>query len=245
MLSRRWVALLCLLVLICTVPAWAATAGNTPDKGLPEVGVSPRSPLYVFVRLMERLELALARDPEAKARLMLRQAEKRLAEITALAGAEDAQGAAALERAMALFNELSGAARARAEQAGQRGRDIEELLAHLETVQSKSITVLTRVSEQVPEQARETILSVLEGQKQRMIEIRQRIRDIRGKGRLDDDPTDGKDATVGGSQGKQGSAPAAPGTPRTPGNPAAPSNPGPGNPAPSPGAPVTPPRPGR
>ena len=77
----RRLVMLCLAVMFL-MPTALAQENNTDDTvSEEEAGIAPDSFLYLFDRLLEKLELALALSEEAKIKVRLKHAEERLAEI--------------------------------------------------------------------------------------------------------------------------------------------------------------------
>ena len=112
----------------------------------------PGDTLYGVKRAVERVSLAMHRDPVGRAALQLRFAEIRLAEIRDLLAA----GRAADEAVDGLEDALV-AAEEEALHAVALGRDADALLAHVQEMIEKHVSVLTDVLAKVPDQAKDAI----------------------------------------------------------------------------------------
>lgn len=112
----------------------------------------PGDTLYGVKRAVERVSLAMHRDPVGRAALQLRFAEVRLAEVRELlaAGRDTGEAVDGLEDA------LTGAEE-EALHAVALGRDADALLAHVQEMIAKHVAVLTDVLGKVPEQAQDAI----------------------------------------------------------------------------------------
>ncbi|HJR18286.1 MAG TPA: DUF5667 domain-containing protein [Actinomycetota bacterium] len=112
----------------------------------------PGDTLYGVKRAVERVSLAMHRDPGSRAELQLQFAATRLAEIDALlaAGEDPAEALDGLEDALA-------GAEDDALHAIALGQDAGALLAHVNEMISKHIAVLTGVMGKVPDQAKDAI----------------------------------------------------------------------------------------
>jgi ABC-type transporter Mla subunit MlaD len=112
----------------------------------------PGDPLYGVKRAIERISLAMHRDPVSRANLHLQFANNRLQEVAALTLAGKNPEALADD----LEAELD-AAEHDALQAQGLGKDAEAILAHVQAMISKHVTVLTNVLDKVPDQAKDAI----------------------------------------------------------------------------------------
>ncbi|MGH2785333.1 MAG: DUF5667 domain-containing protein [Actinomycetota bacterium] len=155
----------------------------------------PGDALYGVKRAVERVSLAMHRDPGSRAELQLQFAATRLAEIeTLLAAGEDASAAVeGLEEALAGAQEDALHA---------IGRDADALLAHVNEMISKHIAVLTDVLGRVPDQAKDAIQRAIDNAEKAKANVQ------KGKGNKPDEagPPDeppGNDSSPGGP-GSQG-----------------------------------------
>jgi len=115
-------------------------------------GALPGDPLYGFKRAVERLSLAMHRDPSGRAALHLQFAQERLAEAETLLE----EGKDAKPTLDALDAELNDA-EAEALHAQALGKDADALLAHVQEMIAKHIAVLNGVLAKVPAQAKDAI----------------------------------------------------------------------------------------
>ena len=130
----------------------SGTAYAQEDE-LPDPGITPDSPFYFLDNWGKNIGLFFAFGPEAKARKALEYAEERLAEAQAMAVKNRIRE---VEQAANGYNEFLTIVAERAEEARQQGvsDNISEKVA---LATSKHLSVLDRVKETVPEQAREAI----------------------------------------------------------------------------------------
>ena len=116
--------------------------------GLVSAGMTPDSPFYFLEELSELVGTVAAVSGDAKARRYMALAEERLAEVEALS-ARGGQDGVGIDRALNRYDsELAGAI---AESKTARGAETSEIVAR---ATAKHITVLERVIERVPEEAR-------------------------------------------------------------------------------------------
>lgn len=115
----------------------------------------PGDALYGVDNAMENLRLAFAGSPEAQARVQNELALERLEEAQSLEGitARNAHMQEALTRAQEHLSE----AQAKAEEAKENGKNVDEVLAIIAENSLRLQENLTRVYEQVPEQAKPAI----------------------------------------------------------------------------------------
>ena len=144
----------CILV---TSLLFSGTAYAQEDE-LPDPGITPDSPFYFLDTWGKNIGLFFAFGPEAKARKALEYAEERLAEAQAMAVKNRIRE---VEQAANGYNEFLTIVAERAEEARQQGvsDNISEKVA---LATSKHLSVLDRVKETVPEQAREAIAQARE-----------------------------------------------------------------------------------
>jgi len=152
----------------------------------------PGDALYGVKRAVERVSLAMHRGPEGRAALQLEFAQTRLSEIRevlaaggnpddAIEGLEDALEGAEEEalRALAL------------------GHDAEALLAHVQDMISKHVSVLTDVLAKVPDQAKDAIQRAIDNAEKAKANVQ------KGRGNKPDD-VGPPDTTPGGNEPQGG-----------------------------------------
>jgi len=144
--------------LIITSLLLSGTAYAQEEEELPDPGITPDSPFYFLDNWGKNIGLFFAFGPEAKARKALEYAEERLAEVQAMAVKNRIRE---VEQATNGYNEFLAIVAERAEEARQQGvsDNISEKVA---LATSKHLSVLDRVKETVPEQAREAIAQARE-----------------------------------------------------------------------------------
>lgn len=160
----------------------------------------PGDPLYGFKRAVERISLAMHRDPVGRAALHLQFADERLDEVAALVvRGQDASGLID-----DLEAELNGAEHD-ALAAVALGRDSEELLAHVRAMIANHIEVLNDVLGRVPDQAKDAIQHAIDNaEKADSNVLHGRKNDGNG---TDNKPTDPGDQKPTSPPGKGGNAP--------------------------------------
>ena len=123
------------------------------DEELPDPGITPDSPFYFLDKWGKSLGLVFAFGPEAKARKGLQYAEERLAEARVMAVKnrirEMTRAANDYDGFMAMVNE-------RAEEVRRQGSP-DNISEELALASTRHLTVLDRINDRVPEQAREDI----------------------------------------------------------------------------------------
>ncbi|MFC1942763.1 DUF5667 domain-containing protein [Chloroflexota bacterium] len=124
------------------------------DADLPDPGITPDSPLYVFDNWGKSIGMFFAFGPEAKAKKALNYAEEKLAEAQVMAAKnkvkEMTRAANDYDGFMAMVNE-------RAEEARRAGNS-DDLSERVAVATSNHLTVLDRLKDQVPEEAGEAII---------------------------------------------------------------------------------------
>lgn len=139
----------CILVISLLL---SGTAYAQEDE-LPDPGITPDSPFYFLDNWGKNIGLFFAFGSEAKARKALEYAEERLAEAQAMAIRNRIRE---VEQATNGYNEFLAIVAERAEEARQQGVS-DNLSEKVALATSKHLSVLDRVKETVPEQAREAI----------------------------------------------------------------------------------------
>ena len=157
----------------------------------------PGDSLYGVKRAVERVSLAMHRDPVGRAGLQLQFAATRLSEIQALLAA----GRDTSEAIDGLENALSGAEE-EALHAVALGKDADALLAHVQEMISKHIAVLEGVLEKVPDQAKDAIEHAIENANKAKANVQ------KGQGKPDDvGPPSEPPGNSGNAPGNSGNAP--------------------------------------
>jgi hypothetical protein len=155
-----------LLIGATTMPAAAQTEDSVTEaevvaveSQLPNAGILPGNPLYFFKRIGEGIGTFFAVTDTQKSERFRVLAERRLSEARELA--EQGQDALA-ETTVEQYRERIQNAIERAEEAQDAGRNVDRILSDLSERTIRHQEVLTRVLEQVPDQARNTIQRVIE-----------------------------------------------------------------------------------
>ncbi|GAH53296.1 unnamed protein product, partial [marine sediment metagenome] len=144
--------------LIITSLLLSGTAYAQEEEELPDPGITPDSPFYFLDNWGKQIGLLFAFGPEAKARKALEYAEERLAEAQAMAVKNRIRET---ERAADSYNGFLAMVRKRVEEARQQGvpENISEKVA---LATSKHLSVLDRIKDTAPEQAKESIVRAKE-----------------------------------------------------------------------------------
>jgi hypothetical protein len=159
-MRKLWLALLTGVLMTSMLfggTAVFAQENQGEEIQLPDPGILPDSPFYVFDNLGKSMGLFFTTGPEAKAQKALQYAEERLAEALAMAAKNNSQG---LEKATNGYDKFATIAAEKIEEATQKGvADDFELPP--EILSSKHLAVLDGVAESfpeaVPQQARQAI----------------------------------------------------------------------------------------
>ncbi len=140
----RWSAAALVTGIVVMLGSSAAVAASS--------SALPGDALYGVKRAVERVSLAMHRDPGSRAELQLQFAVTRLGEVQLLvSGGEDPS------EAVEGFEVALAGAEMEALHAVALGRDGEALLAHVQEMISKHIAVLEQVLDKVPDQAKDAI----------------------------------------------------------------------------------------
>ena len=132
---------------------------NAAEHELPDPGLLPGNPLHFLDTLFEGIGTLFTFGDEAKAERFLGLAEERLAEAEALAEKGKLNRA---EKATEKYEKRLAKALERAENAKDKGKDIDAVLTKIAEATVRHQEVLAGVYEKVPEQAKEAILKVME-----------------------------------------------------------------------------------
>ncbi|MFC1961959.1 DUF5667 domain-containing protein [Chloroflexota bacterium] len=147
-----------LLVSIIAITMFTGSIAYAQDEGLPDPGITPDSPLYVFDNMGKKLGMLFTFGAEAKTRKAIAYAEERLAEAEAMAVKNRIREE---ERATKGYGEFLAIATEKMEETRNEGtsNNISELVA---SATARHLTVLDRVSDKVPDEAKEAIAKARE-----------------------------------------------------------------------------------
>jgi hypothetical protein len=150
----------------------------------------PGDALYGVKRASERISLAMHRDPVGRIALQLQHASIRLSEVEALiaAGGDPSEAIEGLEDAL-------GGAELDALNAIALGKDSDALLAHVQEMISKHISVLNEVLAKVPDQAKDAIQKAIDNAEKAKANVQQ------GKENSQGNPGGGPPTTPPGNSG--------------------------------------------
>lgn len=137
------------ILVLATISLLAIPAFAQEDITGP--GTTPDSPFYGLDRAVERIRLALARDRVRKARIRLKIAEERLAELKAMTERGKPEFA---QRLMRDYESEINETEDDIDAERALGRNVTELAEHVSNVTYKHVLVLERVLEKAPEPAR-------------------------------------------------------------------------------------------
>lgn len=142
----------------------------------------PDNPFYPLQRAIERFQLMLTSDPEAKAKLHLTFAERRLAELNETLAKNQIQYVKELSNDYE--NEINETGKELNATEGL-GRNVTDLAEYVSNVTYKHILVLERVLEKVPDQAKPSIEHAINvsinGHEQAVESILERINETIGR----------------------------------------------------------------
>ncbi|WP_456474384.1 DUF5667 domain-containing protein [Candidatus Pyrohabitans sp.] len=133
------------------LPASALAQENISEE---EAGIAPDSFLYLFDRLFEKLELALAVSEEAKVKVRLKHAEERLAEIKLMQKKNKTEVIVKLSEE---YKEDIEEAEREIEEAEKKKKNVTEVKIKVVEATAKHLEVLQQVYELVPEEAKPAI----------------------------------------------------------------------------------------
>ncbi len=176
---------------------------HAQESDLPNPGILPGHPLYFLKNWSENIRTVFTFSDEAKAERMLFLSEKRLAEANELSELGEVELA---QETLSRYEEHLNAALARAQEAREKGQNMDDVLARVSEATLKHQDVLADVYERVPEQAQEAIgrameqgmrgheeaMNAIESQQERervmedvrekMVEVEQKMQEIRDRG---------------------------------------------------------------
>lgn len=123
------------------------------EEELPDPGITPDSPFYFLDNWGKKIGLFFAFGPEAKARKALEYAEERLAEAQVMAAKNRIRE---IKRAASSYDEFAALVTEKLEEVRQQGvsDNVSEIVA---LATAKHLSVLDRVKDMVPEEAKEAI----------------------------------------------------------------------------------------
>ena len=178
-------------------------AVHAQETDLPDPGILPGHPLYFLKNWSENIRTVFTFSDEAKAERMLFLSEKRLAEANELSELGEVELA---QETLSRYEGHLNAALERAQEAREKGQDMDEVLGRVSEATSKHQGVLADVYERVPEQAQEAIQRameqskrgqeeaieaisseqererVMENVRERMVEVEQKMQEMRNRG---------------------------------------------------------------
>lgn len=150
--KSRIILISCFLI-ISFLLSGTAYAQDGQDDNLPNPGMTPDSPFYLFDTMGKKIGLFFTLGPEAKASKALEYAEERLAEVQAMATGNKTKE---LTRAAGDYDEFLAVVNQKLEEANRQGvsANISERVA---LAIARHLAVLDRVKERAPEKAKEAI----------------------------------------------------------------------------------------
>ena len=142
-----------LLISILAITIFSAGIAYAQNEELPDPGITPDSPLYVFDNWGKKLGMLFTFGSEAKTKKAIAYAEERLAEAQAMAIKNRIREE---ERATLGYGEFLAIATEKMEETRNEGisNNMSELVA---LATSKHLAVLDRISDEVPDEAKEAI----------------------------------------------------------------------------------------
>ncbi|MFC2007601.1 DUF5667 domain-containing protein [Chloroflexota bacterium] len=147
-----------LLISTLAITLFSGTIAYAQDEELPDPGITPDSPLYVFDNWGKKLGMLFTFGAEAKARKAIAYAEERLAEAHTMAIKNRIREE---ERATRGYGEFLAIATEKMEETRNEGisNNISELVA---SATARHLTILDGVNDEVPDEAKESISRVRE-----------------------------------------------------------------------------------
>lgn len=145
-------------LLVACLLAGAAQA-QAQTRGLPEPGMLPDHPMYFLTIASEGIGTLFTFGDASESKRALELSEKRLAEARALA---DQGKTGATGRALERYRAQLDRALTEAEEARANGKNVDEILSRVSEATSTHQTVLSKVYDRVPEQARPGIERAME-----------------------------------------------------------------------------------
>jgi hypothetical protein len=133
-----------------------STAEEAPaaDAGLPNAGLTPDKLFYFLKLWIEQVQLTLTRDAAARAALLEKQAQTRLAEAVEMANAGKADLA---QKAMAEAQTKLAAASKEIKAASESGKDLQKLVAQVEADQTRFAKAVSAIVAKVPDEVKQEI----------------------------------------------------------------------------------------
>lgn len=129
------------------------------DTGLPDPGITPDNPFYGVKRGFEDIGLAFTFGEINRAQAHYNRAQTRLSEADAMIKKNKTDVA---EELVQDYEEELNETEVEVEKAAAKGQNVTLLVEHVANMTSKHIAVLQRVYEQVSEQAKASIMKVIE-----------------------------------------------------------------------------------
>ena len=141
-------------------------------ESLPDPGILPDSPIYGIKRAFESIETVFTFSNEAKAKVALKHAEKRLAEAKAMVEKGKPEFA---EELVKEYEKKMNETNANAEKAIALGKNVTALIEHVTSRVSKHLEVLEQVYEKAPEKAKPGLLRAINASSKVTVEIVSRM----------------------------------------------------------------------
>jgi len=141
-------------------------------ESLPNPGILPDSPIYGLKRAFESIETALAFSNEAKAKVALKHAEKRLAEAKAMVEKDKPEF---VEELVKEYEKNMNETNINTEKAVALGKNVTALVEHVASKTSIHLEILEEVYEKVPEKAKPGLLRAINASSKVTVEIVSRI----------------------------------------------------------------------
>lgn len=145
--------------LFFAMPTLAQEATPSAGEGIYTPRLLPDNPFYFLKTWKEKIEIFLARTPEAKAEKYVEMATRRVAEARQMVEKNKLE---LVERLMEKHQEHLERAMEMIEEAKEKGKDVEAVLERVTEATSTHLQVLAEVYEKVPEQAKEAIEHAME-----------------------------------------------------------------------------------
>lgn len=151
------------LIIIFSIFLISGIALADTEADMPEAGILPDSKLFTLELWWEDVQRFFTFDDVKKAELETKLAMKRMTEAEKLIEKGKTELA---EKNLLRFQNRLEAAYEKAEQANEKGKDVEALLEKLEANSLRHQEVLSEVYEKIPDNAQESILKAMENSAQ-------------------------------------------------------------------------------
>jgi hypothetical protein len=136
-----------------------SSVSASTNISLPNPGITSASPLYFIKSWSEQISLVLTFSDAKKSRKSLEYSQIKLSEIKKLITENQTDN---IQEAVDKYNYYLDYSLNKAQEAKNKGEDIDDLMHHISQTTQKHITVLSEIYHQVPIQAQESIAKAIQ-----------------------------------------------------------------------------------